>query len=184
MKLLKQSGVLVTNPPFSLFRELYELIIQNGKDFILLETLQVMTYKTLFKDKKESKAFVGGSQKKVEFLNPLGGLESFGNIMWYTSLEGGAVHRELELEKSYYGDENFCEKYDDTDVINVDRVKDIPKDYYGVMGVPISFLKYMYGSDFEIVELGECNISGLTCPYIEGKKKYKRLLIQRKKKDE
>ena len=110
--------------------------------------------------------------------------------MVYLIRGGGAVHRELVLEKSYYGNESYYEKYDDmyegNYVINVDRIKDIPKDYYGLMGVPVTIAKYLYESDFKIVNKKhkEGYHKGLAVPIIRGKEKYARLLIQRKKKDE
>ena len=113
----------------------------------------------------------------------------FRNVGWFTNLDFKARHDDLILYKTYKGNEKDYPKYDNYDAINVDKIKDIPLDYDGVMGVPITFLDDYNPDQFEIVGLIAGNIKGLAGiksnnikdgPYINGKLRYGRILIKRK----
>lgn len=194
IELLKEADIVVTNPPFSLFREYVAQLVEYGKKFLILGDQNAITYKETFKLIKENKVWLGyenggtkwfqvpmdydiqtESRKKIE-----NGLKYFsmGRIFWFTNLETSKRHENLIMYKKYTPDE--FPKYDNYDVINVDRVSDIPVDYSGVMGVPITFVDKYNPEQFEI--LGVANSArwiGYECfTIIRGRKIYNRILIR------
>ena len=203
IELLKQSDIVVTNPPFSLFREYVSQLIEYEKKFIILGHQNAITYKEIFKFIKENKIWLGvhnggtkwfgvnndydiktESRKKVE-----NGKKYFsmGSVNWYTNLEIAKRYEDLILYKTYNPEE--YPKYDNYNAINVDKTKDIPKDYSGAMGVPITFLDKYNPTQFEL--LGICNTGeenkGIRLantphgrPIINGVEKYLRILIKNK----
>ena len=199
IKLLKQADIVVTNPPFSLFREYVAQLIEHDKKFLILGDQNAITYKEIFKLVKEDKLWLGvdnggikwfgvqdhydiktESRKKIE-----NGKKYFsmGRINWYTNLDIAKRHEDITLYKTYKGKKGNYPKYDNYDVINIDKTKDIPVDYQGVMGVPITFLDKHNPDQFEI--LGIANSArwiGFECKtVIEGKKIYNRILIKNKR---
>jgi hypothetical protein len=198
IELLKQSDIIVTNPPFSLFREYVNQLIKYNKKFLIIGSLNAISYKEIFKLIKENKlwlgyGFSGGNayfetHHPKEFANGVynkeTGLVKFRNVTWFTNLEIEKRHEELLLYKNYYGNESEYPKYDNYNAINVDKTKDIPIDYKGIMGVPISFMDRYNPDQFEIVgqmvttKIDEFNHG---YPYIRGKKIYARILIKNKK---
>lgn len=198
IKLLRLSDVVVTNPPFSLFRELLLLLMEYNKQFLIIGNQNVATCKNIFSFVMSNKLWLDYSFKggTVKFYVPdndnMRGystgsfdsdtrLASFRNCCWYTNLEKPKRYGELKLHRKY--DENVYRKYDNFDAIEVKCIRDIPTDYNGVMGVPITFLKYNDGKCFELV--GQANHGSiddkydLFKPMIDGKEKFKRLLIRR-----
>ena len=181
VEILKECDIVVTNPPFSLFREFINQLIEYDKRFIIIGNKNAITYKETFSLIKENKLWLGYTSPK-EFLQPDNTFKKFGNIGWFTNLEIDKRNEEMILYRKYYDDTFLYPKYDNYDVINVDKVKDIPCDYYGVMGVPITFMDKYNPNQFEI--LGICNSARyiyFKCISILNKRKvYNRILIKRK----
>ena len=192
IELLKEADIVVTNPPFSLFREYIATLVQYNKKFLVIGNQNAITYKEIFPLIKENKLWTGNNMvktfrvpqvtnKNCEVLPNGEIIAKFGSICWFTNLDIKKRHEEIILYKKY-NEEEFP-KYDNYDAIEVSKVCEIPKDYDGVMGVPITFLYRYNPSQFEIVGCanhGTDNKYDLCKPTIKGKLIYKRLLIKRK----
>ena len=183
VKLLQESDIIVTNPPFSLFREYIAQLIKYNKDFLIIGNMNAATYKEIFPLFKNNQVWFGYNSPKI-FITPDRTEKKFGNILWYTNLESGKRHCRIDLKNCYYGNENSYPKYDNYDAIEVSKVVNIPKDYYGLMGVPVTFLnKYcpeqfqLIGHDHDLTGDGGAGISDgqFIC---NGKNVYKRVLIK------
>ncbi len=188
--LLKQADIVVTNPPFSLFREYVEQLVEHKKKFIIIGSYNAITYKEIFKLIKHNQIWLGHGFKggnayfktvnAEEYAkgvyNEQTGLVKFRNATWYTNLDIAKRHEDLILYKQYSPE--AYPHYDNYDAINVDKTKDIPADYAGVMGVPITFLDKYNPTQFEIVKFRkgdddkDLSISG-KCPYF-------RILVKKK----
>ena len=198
IELLKQSDVVVTNPPFSLFRDFVTQVIEYGKKFLLVGNNNAITYKEIFPYIKNGKIWLGvNNNKTIEFTIPKyyekwnrieDGVKiaKVPAISWFTNIPHSKRNLPLDLYKKY--NPNDYPKYDNYDAINVDKTKDIPMDYDGVMGVPVTFLDKYCPTQFEIVGLmsggkGE-NLTngndGRPKFYVNGKGVYARVLIRRK----
>ncbi len=165
IELLKQADIVVTNPPFSLFREYVSQLMAYHKKFLIIGNQNAITYKEIFPLIKENKIWLGCSihNGDIEFMVPNDYNESQnyrydnkGNKYvrvrgprWFTNLDYKERHDELILYKRYNPED--YPKYDNYDAINVDKTKDIPCDYDGVMGVPITFLDKYCPEQFEII---------------------------------
>ena len=194
--LLKEADIVVTNPPFSLFREYVAQLMEYDKKFLIIGSMNAITYKEIFTLIKENKlwlgnGFAGGNAYfktpyEKEFAsgvyNEETGLVKFRNVNWFTNLDHAKRHEDLDLYKTYTPEE--YPKYDNYDAINVDKTKDIPADYAGAMGVPITFLDKYNPDQFEIIgamtttKIDEYNFG---YPFINSKKIYARILIKNKK---
>lgn len=192
---LKECDICCTNPPFSLFASLFSLLIKYEKQYLLIGNQNAITYKEIFPYIKENKAWVGYRFGDMSFRVPDDTeprstrfwvdecgqkWRSLGNAMWLTNLDMPKRHQELILIAHY--DPEKYPKYDDFDGINVQKVADIPMDYFGIMGVPITYLKYHNGEQFEIVgeaNHGSDNEFDLFKPKVNGKELFKRILIKR-----
>jgi hypothetical protein len=197
IELLGRADIVVTNPPFSLFREFVAQLMEHKKKFLILGDQNAITYKETFGYIKDDKLWLGydnggtkwfqvpmdydittESRKKI-----VNGVKYFsmGRILWFTNLDTTKRHENLILYKKYTSKE--FPKYDNYDVINVDKVSDIPMNYKGVMGVPITFVDKYNPKQFEI--LGVANSArwiGYKClTLIQGRKIYNRILIKLKK---
>jgi len=150
IELLKKADIVVTNPPFSLFREYLTLLMEHNKKFLIIGNMNAITYKETFKFIKVNELWLGIMSPK-EFMEPSGNIKKFGNIKWFTNLDTRKHHEELILWKTYKDNEADYPTYDNYDAINVDKVKDIPIDYDGAMGVPITFLDKFNPEQFEII---------------------------------
>lgn len=167
IELLEQADIVVTNPPFSLFREYVAQLIKYDKKFLIIGNVNAVTYKEIFPLIKDNRLWFGCSihsgdrEFGIPESYPLTAagfrVDEMGNkfirvkgVRWFTNLDYSERHEELILYKKYNPDE--YPKYDNYDAINVDKVADIPCDYYGVMGVPITFLDKYNPEQFEIVE--------------------------------
>lgn len=148
--LLKKSDIIITNPPFSLYKEFVVQLNKYDKKFIVIGNKNSMIYKEIFNLFMENKIKYGFTNIS-KFLNPKGELKDFGNISWFTNFDITSKNNKLKLNKRYKN--NIYYKYENFDAINIDKIKDIPFDYYGVMGVPITFLEKDYSNDFEILGL-------------------------------
>lgn len=175
IEILKECDIVVTNPPFSLFRDFISLLAEYDKKFIVVGSMNAITYKECFKLIKENRMWLGMNYIK-EFVKPDGTTQKFGNINWFTNLEHEKRNEELILYRNY--NETDYPKYDNYNAINVDKTKDIPCDYFGAIGVPISFLDKYNPKQFEIVRFRKGDddkdlaVNGI-CPYF-------RILIKRK----
>ena len=147
---LKQADVVVTNPPFSLFRQYVKQLMDYGKKFIIIGNQNALTYKEIFQLIKDNKIWLGLNFVKA-FEKPNGDIQKFGNISWFTNIENKKRTEPIDLYKRYSFED--YPKYDNFDAINVDKVADIPMDYDGIMGVPITFLNNYCPSQFTIIGL-------------------------------
>ena len=180
MKLLDEADIVVTNPPFSLASLYMQQLIKHGKTFLIIGPLNLIKYKNTFPYFMKGLAWPGVNWVK-SFTEPDGKVMKMGNVVWYTNLDVKKHYEKLVLTEKY--DPAKYPKYDNYDAINVDKTVDIPNDYVGVMGVPISYLMRHNPEQFEIVgELnsGSDNEFDYAKPMIDGKVKYMRILIRRK----
>jgi hypothetical protein len=137
IEIIKSADIVVTNPPFSLFREYIAQLIEYDKKFVILGNINAISYKEVFKQIKEDKMWLGNNT--VRFFNqPNGTLFETARTFWFTNLDIQKRHEEFVLFKTY--NENEYPKYDNYDAIEVSEAKKIPCDYDGAMGVPITFL--------------------------------------------
>lgn len=177
IQLLEKSDVVITNPPFSLFREYVTQLVEHNKKFLVIGTWNAITYKEIFKLIKENKLWIGVNSNRnfsgfiVPDHYPLHGTEaridengnriiSSNNTCWFTNMDNSKRHEKLILYKSY--NEEEYPKYDNYDAIEVAKTNDIPIDYTGVMAVPITFLNKYNPDQFEILGIMDrANSSGL-----------------------
>lgn len=194
--LLKEADIVVTNPPFSLFREYVAQLVEYDKKFIILGNMNAITYKEIFKLIKEDKLWWGASLKgtKCNFIVPeyYNGDNVFyedgirkakvNNAIWFSNLDFAKRHEDIILYKKYNPEE--YPKYDNYDAINVDKVADIPMDYSGAMGVPITFLDKYNPEQFEIIGMDRPLVEEITGKVsrflINGKELYARIVIKKK----
>ncbi|MDP9821036.1 adenine-specific methyltransferase EcoRI family protein [Nocardioides massiliensis] len=164
--LLKQADIVVTNPPFSLFREYLAQLVEHDKKFIVIGNHNAITYKEIFPLIQANKLWLGHNNGHMEFRVPdyyearetrywvdENGQKwrSMGNACWFTNLDIRKRHEDLILYKSF--DPTLYPRYDNYDAIEVSRTEDIPTDYSGTMGVPITFLQKHNPEQFEILGL-------------------------------
>lgn len=145
---LDEADIVVTNPPFSLFREYVTVLIKHNKKFLIIGSQNAITYKEFFPLLRDDKVWIGCNNVK-EFRKPDGSIKKFGNICWYTNLDIAKRHEKIALWKNYAPEE--YPRYDNYDAINIDKITNIPVDYDGAMGVPITFLGKYNPDQFEIV---------------------------------
>ena len=164
IELLKQADVVVTNPPFSLFREYVAQLIEQNKKFVIVGNQNAITYKEIFKLIKTDKVWLGYKSGDMAFRVPDyyepratrywqdddgQKWRSMGNACWFTNLDISKRHEELILYKAYSPEE--YPSYDNYDAIEVSKTDNIPNEYYGAMGVPITFLNKYNPDQFEIL---------------------------------
>lgn len=195
IELLKESDIVVTNPPFSLFREYVACLISNNKKFIIIGNMNALTYKEIFPLFRDNKLWYGASihsgDRKFYVpdnypLEAAGcGIDEEGKryvkvkgVRWFTNLDYDARHEKLILWKNYIPDE--YPKYDNYDAINVNKYSEIPMDYDGVMGVPITFMDYYNPDQFEILGLDKDLTTNGKRVMIDGKQLYARIFIRKK----
>ena len=171
IELLKQADIVVTNPPFSRFREFVKVLMDNNKDFIILGNMNAIAYKEVFPYIKENKIGLGYLNGNKNFTT-LDNKEKIIRAFWYTTLPIAKHNDKLILYKHYTPEE--FPKYDNYDAINVDKTCDIPADYDGAMGVPISFIEKYNPNQFDIIDELD--------PFVNGVAKYRRIIIKNKYK--
>ena len=192
IELLKQADIVVTNPPFSLFREYVSQLVEYDKKFVIIGHQNAITYKEIFKLIKENKiwlgfGFTGGAghfintqyENYATATDKKEGMIRVSGVHWFTNLDINKRHEDLILYKNYTPEE--YPKYENFDAINVDVTKDIPVDYAGAMGVPITFIDKYNPDQFEIIGLGISN-SGIEIgvePYKPEHKKYRKEIQKR-----
>ena len=184
IEILKECDIVCTNPPFSLFREFVNVIMTHNKQCLIIGNKNAFTYKEIFKMIKENKIWLGYTQPK-DFRLEDGSITKKinGLARWFTNLTVNKSNEELALTKTYNPID--YPKYDNYDAIEVSKVVNIPKDYDGVMGVPITFIDKYNPNQFEILGCSknygrpkgwDTNINMI--PVVNGKEKYMRILIR------
>lgn len=212
IEILQEADIVITNPPFSLFREFLSLLVEHNKHFIIIGNVNAITYKEVFPLIQDNKLWLGASihsgdrEFRVPDTYPL---EAAGcrvgedgkkyirvkGVRWFSNLDYEERHENLILYKSYSPEE--YPKFDNYDAINVSKTSEIPCDYDGVMGVPITFLDKYNPNQFEIVGRADANIANEGniyhiegfkdkggAPLVDGKFVYKRILIRKCKTNE
>ena len=219
IELLKESDIVCTNPPFSLFREYIAQLIAHEKKFLIIGHQNAIVYKEVFPLIRNGGVWLGYGFKggATHFINRhyedyatagdhREGMIRVSGVHWFTNLTHKKRNEKLILVKRYQGNEENYPHYDNYDAINVDKTKDIPLDYEGFMGVPITFMDKYNPDQFEIIWLA-CGHSKTTMPehikeevkfnpdvkskhntggygIVNGVQKYHRILIRRRQKDE
>lgn len=209
IELLKEADIVVTNPPFSLFREYIGQLMEYGKKFVIVGHQNAITYKEVFPLLRNNEVWLGYGFKGAagHFYSPYDDIASVGDhkenmirvsgVNWFTNLEIPKRNEELDLVCRYSEDE--YPKYDNYDAINVGRTQDIPCDYAGLMGVPITFLDKYNPNQFEIIWQASGNTRASApkevlermgyeihpedrggCGVVHGKRQYSRILIRNK----
>lgn len=208
IELLKEADIVVTNPPFSLFREYVAQLVEHNKKFLIIGNINTITYKECFKLIKNNKMWLGASihsgdrEFRVPNDYPLNAagyrVDSDGNkyirvkgVRWFTNLDYEERHENLVLYKKYSSEE--YPEYDNYDAINVDKTADIPMDYNGVKGVPITFLDKYNPDQFEIMGMSasagyDAEVVGIpklegfkdARPLIGGRNTYARIFIKQR----
>lgn len=198
--LRNEADIIVTNPPFSLFREFLAWITEADKQFVIIGNMNAITYKEVFPLINANKIWLGTSGGAREYLKPDGKKQKMGNTCWFTNLEHGRRHQPLQLmtmadnikfskHKEIKGKE--YQKYDNYDAIEVPFTDAIPADYEGVMGVPISFLDKYCPEQFEIIGATESEgkgfsnglwkeASGVAQALVNKERVFKRIFIRKK----
>jgi hypothetical protein len=199
VELLKQSDIVVTNPPFSLFREYVKQLFDYNKKFLIIGNMNAITYKEIFPKIKENKMWLGATgngvdmvfavpngmpikesyKEKAAKLGYIGNYTRLGNSCWFTNLDHGRRHQPLKLmtmeenerfNKKVQKNPTAYQKYDNYEAIEVPYTDAIPSDYGGVMGVPISFLDKYNPDQFEIVGWSRHNAYNMDGGYWKGGK--------------
>lgn len=195
IELLDEADLVVTNPPYSLLREFVQMMVGYCKDFLIIATVNAITYKDIFNLIRNGKVWLGfGLGRAISgFIVPdhyeLYGTEArindkgerivaTNNSLWLTTLDIEKRHEDISLTKTYAGNEDKYPHYDNLDGINVDKTKDIPSDWFGLMGVPITFLHKYNPEQFEIIKFRKGD-DGKDLR-INGKAPYFRIIIRRK----
>ena len=173
LDLLDEVDIVCTNPPFSLFREYVAALMEHEKKFLVIGSKNAITYKNFFPLLQNGDVWIGWNNPS-EFITPDGSIKKFGNIGWFTNL-GIAKRNEKLVLREKYTPEKYP-RYDNYDAINVDKVSDIPVDYDGVMGVPISIMDHYNPEQFEIVGFKKGD-DGKDLS-VNGKRPYFRILIR------
>ena len=178
LDLLDEADIVVTNPPFSLFREYVAVLMEHEKKFLIIGSLNAVKYSECFPLIMNNQMWLGNNNVH-DFMQLDGTVKKFGNINWYTNLDFAKRHEKIILWKEY-NDEEYP-KYETYDAIEVSKVTNIPVNYSGIMGVPISFMSKYNPEQFEIVgefNHGSDNIFDLAKPIINGKELFPRIAIR------
>ena len=190
IEILKECDIVCTNPPFSLFREFVDTIMSHNKLCLIIGNQNAFVYKEIFPLMMNNKLCTGYNMVK-QFNQPDGSIKKFGNICWFTNMKVNKYIKKLVLTKTYNPID--YPKYENYEAIEVNRLVNIPKDYNGVMGVPITFIDKYNPEQFEIlghtsssdkspeVEALRTDPNHRNRGLINGKEKYDRILIRRKK---
>ena len=203
IELLKQADIVVTNPPFSKFREYIAQLMEYDKKFLIIGSQNAITYKEIFPLVRDGQLWLGRGFRggAAHFIAPSyedyatagdhrEGMVRVSGVVWFTNLDHAKRHEELILYKRYSADD--YPTYDNYDAINVDKTAEIPMDYDGPMGVPITFLDKWNPDQFEILGATESEgkgfsnglwfpESGVAQPVVRGKRVYKRLFIRNRR---
>ncbi len=194
LDLLKRADIVLTNPPFSLFRDFLDILFEYNKKFLIVGHMNAITYKKLFKRFMNNELWLGYNnlnffkvpdhyitdfQKRTDQGYKIKNGQKFfemGNIVWYTNLASKKKNERLPLTREYIP--FMYSKFDNFDAINCDKIKDIPRDYTGLMAVPTTFLLKYNPNQFEIIGIsGSEQIGSL---FIKGKEIFTRVIIKKR----
>ena len=202
VNLLKEADIVVTNPPFSLFREYVAQLISYNKKFIIIGNQNAITYKEIFPLLKNNQMWLGFGFKRncAHFINKhyedtatdldhREGMIRVSGVMWFTNIDIKKRHEDMVLYKKYNPSE--YPKYDNYDAIEVSKTAEIPCDYDGVMGVPITFMDKYNPEQFDIIGASESEgrgfsgtlwheESGVAQPLVNNERTYKRIFIRKR----
>ena len=194
-KLLDSADLVVTNPPFSLFREYIAQLMEHEKQFLVIGNMNAVTYREIFPLIKDNKVWLGNKaghfwfkvpphyeEKATDFKIDENGQKwrRMGNICWFTNLDFEKRHEKMLLWKKYTPEE--YPKYDNYDAIEVGKTADVPCDWYGAIGVPITFMSQYNPEQFEILGLDDHRVDWVGHgPKLNGKTIYRRIIIRRRK---
>ena len=206
VELLKQADIVVTNPPFSLFREYVAQLFEYDKKFLIIGNMNAITYKEIFPKIMMNKMWLGNGfsggnayfkiakSEEREFASGVydkkTGLVKFRNVVWFANLDHGKRHQELQLmtmaenrkfNKKVIGSDVCYKKYDNYDAIEVSFTDAIPSDFSGVMGVPISFLDKYSPDQFEILGATESEGKGFSNGLWDEKSRVSQPVIERER---
>lgn len=211
LTILQKSDIIVTNPPFSLFVKFLHTIVENNKEFLIVGQQNTITCKTVFEKIMSKQLHLDFGFKGIAgwFRYPSTytdiansgdhkeGLIRVSGVIWYTSFDCERENEFIDLKCSYYNEDGTPNRdkypvYDnfrsisglDEDCINISKVKDIPKDYYGYMGVPISFFGKYNPNQFELIQIDHYGPLGNQDNMINGKMVYRRIYIKLRKNNE
>jgi hypothetical protein len=195
IELLKQADIVVTNPPFSLFRQYVKQLMDYNKQFLIIGHQNAITYQEIFPYFKDNRMWLGHGFNRncAHFISPnyedtatdtdhREGMIRVSGVMWFTNLRVKKREEEMEFIRKYKAED--YPKYDNYDAIEVSKTQDIPEDYEGVMGVPITFMTKYNPNQFEIVGLmASTTVSDINFgyPFVNGERKYARILIRHKR---
>lgn len=191
---LKESDIVVTNPPFSLFKEMVSEIIKCNKKFLIIGNQNALTYKEIFPLIQNNTVWTGYQFGEMKFRVPQDSeprptrywidetgqkWRSLGNAMWLTNLDNERRHENLRLTQRF--NPIMHQKYDNYNAIHIRNITEIPFDYSGIMGVPITIINRYNSEQFEII--GEANHGSdskydIFKPILNGKEVFKRILIR------
>lgn len=187
IEFLKEADIVITNPPFSLFDEYLQQLITYNKKFLIIGPFNNLLTRNIFPMVKDNKVWTGYSPRNMEFITPSGELKGV-NTCWYTNIPTKKRYEKLFLHKKY--NEQDYPKYDNYDAIEVSKVADIPCDYDGRMGVPVTFLEKFNPEQFEIIDgISRYSIlhgrqpedkEGKLLTEVDGNPKFARVIIKRK----
>ena len=204
LELLDEADIVVTNPPFSLFREYVATLMEHEKKFVIMGNINAVTYKEIFPLIRDDRLWIGATSlnggrwmimpSNAEVESPKAKKDRNGDVIlnvagvcWYTNLDIKKRHEDLILYRRYKEDPSRYPKYDNYDAIEVSKVKDIPEDWFGVMGVLITFMDKYNPEQFELVGCSynygrpkEWPEDTDMAPTVGGKNLYKRLFIRRR----
>lgn len=201
IEFLKQADVVSTNPPFSEFRSYISLLVEHEKQFVIIGNMNALTYKEIFPLIRDNKMWLGmkslgsdmyfnvqdeykewlvNNKKRGSAYEIINGvvMGRMASACWYTNIDIPKRHQELILCKSYYKNPELYPKYDNYDAIEVGKVIDIPGDWDGEMGVPITFMDKYCPDQFEILDMW----GNPKDTKVNGKSKYARVIIRRRGK--
>jgi hypothetical protein len=170
-----QYDVVVTNPPFSLFREFIAAMEANHMYYLVIGNKNAITYKEIFPLLQNNKMWLGNNGVST-FTKPDGTEQKFGNIGWFTNIPHNKRNNSIPLTKNYSPE--AYPKYDNYDAIDVSKVADIPMDYDGTMGVPITFLDKYNPEQFDIIKFRKGDDDKDLA--VNGKTPYFRILVKKK----
>lgn len=173
-EILEDADIVVTNPPFSLFRDFIKTMLEYNKKILILGSMNSAGYKEIFPLIRYNKIWLGISPRGMDFKRPDGTMKNI-NACWFTNLSH-AKRNEFRILHSKYNPKDYP-KYDNYNAININFCNEIPKDYYGTMGVPITFLENHNPKQFKIVGHRKGN-DGKDLK-VKGKEMFHRVLIQR-----
>lgn len=183
--ILKIADIVITNPPFSIFRDIIDLLISNDKQFLILGSQNAISYNSIFRYIKENKLWLGYNYGAFSFNRPDGSVQKLGNICWYTNLPNKVREIPMVLNK----DDITLQTYDNYDAVEIPKVKMIPETLTGKAGVPVTFLNRYCPKQFRILGKSDQLARPVTVKgkllqnprrfYLNGKRLYERIVIEK-----